>query len=110
MIRVRFDRDEPSMEITGHAGAGKYGSDLVCAAASILLHTLTAALQDRGESFLPVISTVPGEARISCNALPRALKACRDIFSVIFTGYELLEIQYPQYVATECFGAEWREE
>lgn len=48
MIRVRLTRaadDTPTrLEVAGHAGRGAYGEDIVCAAVSALVETLTLGL------------------------------------------------------------------
>ena len=43
MTTVIYEPEGPAVEFIGHAGAGLYGSDPVCAALSILMYTLIAA-------------------------------------------------------------------
>ena len=45
MTRVQYDRAGLRMQMEGHAGAGEYGRDIVCAAESILLLVLERQLQ-----------------------------------------------------------------
>ena len=44
MTLVIYEPETPAMEFIGHAGAGLYGQDPVCAALSILMYTLIEAL------------------------------------------------------------------
>lgn len=51
MISVIYDRQDFTLTVRGHANTAEYGHDLVCAAASVLLHTYSAAadlLYNRG--------------------------------------------------------------
>lgn len=98
MIRVSYDTDEHCMVMEGHAGAGEYGHDIVCAAASILMHTLEAAAMDSQSTLQPVISKHRGYARIQCTPTARNKRRCEDIYRTIFRGYELLAQQYPEHV------------
>ena len=66
MTRVRYDRAGLRMRMEGHAGAGEYGRDIVCAAESILLLVLERQLQElEGENRVSVVKR-PGAAEISC--------------------------------------------
>ena len=50
MIRIRLDQGEPfRLEVRGHAGAGPYGGDVVCAAVSALVETLSLGLKAVGD-------------------------------------------------------------
>jgi uncharacterized protein YsxB (DUF464 family) len=50
VIRVRLtDGDTVRLEVRGHAGAGPYGSDVVCAAVSALVETLALGLRAIGD-------------------------------------------------------------
>lgn len=108
MTRVSFDERELKMEIRGHAQSGEYGQDLVCAAASILMLTLEAALEDCGEELLPTIRKKPGEAMIFCDPEPEYEEKCRNIMRSVFIGYELLANRYPNNVTAESNICDWR--
>lgn len=51
MTLVIYEPETPAMEFIGHAGAGLYGQDPVCAALSILLYTLAASVPEARASF-----------------------------------------------------------
>ncbi len=97
MIEARYDDEALTLTITGHAGSARYGSDLVCAAASILMLTLERALKEEGlldrES-----GKRSGYARIAGAAQS---ERARRSFETIFAGYELLAEEWPEYVKTE---------
>ena len=91
MIHVRYDSKGPGIEIRGHACAGEYGKDLVCAAASVLMHTLRKTLGTDGTALMQDGRTAI-ESRSGKN---------REKFEVIFAGYEWLSENYPENVETE---------
>lgn len=101
MTRVRYDRVGLRMRMEGHAGAGEYGRDIVCAAESILLLVLERQLQElEGENRVSVVKR-PGAAEISCCPAREKALRCRDVFETVFLGYQLLENMYPAFVRTE---------
>ena len=101
MTRVRYDRAGLRMRMEGHAGAGEYGRDIVCAAESILLLVLERQLQElEGENRVSVVKR-PGAAEVSCCRAREKTLRCRDVFETVFLGYQLLENMYPAFVTTE---------
>ena len=101
MTRVRYDRAGLRMRMEGHAGAGEYGRDIVCAAESILLLVLERQLQElEGENRVSVVKR-PGAAEVSCCPAREKNLRCRDLFETVFLGYQLLENMYPAHVWTE---------
>lgn len=103
MLTIKLDKDPQSMclHLAGHAGAGKRGGDIVCAAASILTYTAAEEmLRLHREGILhtpPVIRLAPGVARIEA----KTCRATQAAFSVIATGLHLLATQYPEFVKLE---------
>lgn len=85
MTRVFYDERNNLMEISGHAGAGTKGNDLVCAAATILMRTLQAAVQEEPARFMPNILKRDGYARIACSPKPKWTVRCREIYRTTFT-------------------------
>ena len=78
MITVTYDGKE-TLEVSGHAFAGKKGQDLVCAAATALAMTL-------GEN-AEKTSFQPGFCRC-CQGNP-------EVFRAIFRGFLLLQELFP---------------
>ena len=62
MIQAELVLDEAgllaSCRVFGHAGAGKRGSDIVCAAVSVLTRTLVRVLTDRKD--ITIRGNIPG--------------------------------------------------
>ena len=85
----------------GHAGCGKSGQDIVCAAESMLLYTLVDWLRCREALMHPDIYMAAGQARIVCRPEKGQQRRCREMLSAFYRGYELLGERYPQAVRTE---------
>ena len=54
-----------ALTVRGHAGFSRYGSDIVCAAASMLAFTLAAAMEEAGLQRAPEIESACGSFRIA---------------------------------------------
>ena len=81
MTRIEYSPDARRLRLTGHAGAGEPGRDIVCAALSILMYSLVASgAEGRVER---------GEAEL--------LLPDRDV-DVALCGFRLLAENFPQNV------------
>ena len=93
------------LSMAGHAGAGKKGSDIVCAAASMLACTAgESARQLYRQGALaqdPAVCLAPGYARVELRPDPCCPQGAEQLFSVLSTGFSLLAAQYPNYVKLE---------
>ena len=83
------------LTVTGHAGAGPYGADPVCAAASILTCALERTVRDaEAEGLLacpPEVRLAPGDAHIAARAKDaRAYRRLVTAASGIRNGFEAL--------------------
>ena len=100
MLKIKYcvQKEALALSMEGHAGAGKWGSDIVCAAASVLAYTGAAVAQQLyREGKLqqrPQIKLEPGAARI----ILENSEAARGVLDVICTGYGLLAVRYPKNV------------
>ena len=108
MITVRL-RQRPDggfgMTLRGHAGAGEYGQDLVCAGASALA---LAAARGAEELFRRgYLARRPrvrlGSGSITVIAVPgsRGRERTRQHFDTVYWGLEQLAELYPEHVAAE---------
>lgn len=88
MINIKMLPD--GVEIRGHAGAGDYGHDLVCAAVSTLLLTLTEALESVGRVQTRVIE--------SGYALVTTTDRHSPYLDMAQVGFRLLGRKYPEHV------------
>ena len=62
MITVQMGKT--SLQVCGHAGFSRYGSDIVCAAASMLAFALAEAVQTEGFWTPPVVEAACGTFRL----------------------------------------------
>ena len=97
-IEIHTEGSQLAVHLKGHAGAGKWGQDIVCAAASILTYTAAASasqLYRQGQlSKRPRTRLEPGNAHIQMENCP----AARQLLDVIATGFALLAVRYPKNV------------
>lgn len=104
-IKLYTAGEDMGLSMAGHAGAGKKGSDIVCAAASILAYTAGAAAQRLHRQgalrAAPAIRLAPGLARVALTPKPGSRKDAQQMLSVIRTGFSLLAVKYPEYVKLE---------
>lgn len=104
MIHVTYDRKHYKVTITGHAGSGGVGHDLVCASASILAYTLAAnvAHAKSAEYLRSGTSKLDhGDAEIKCMPRSRYKDTMMLVFDTICAGFELLECEYPENISYE---------
>lgn len=108
MMYVRALRNAWRFEIeaSGHAEAGPFGSDIVCAAASMLCATLRQCAQDEhaaGRVVLDEVQEVSGRFRIVVKdgGGPSRFRHQAD---AICTGLKMLAEAYPRNVRFEDAG------
>lgn len=107
MTRVHYDREGLCLAIEGHAGAGEYGRDTVCAALSILVMSLEKRLGEMDGDVLVTVSRSPGRVRICAAAGAESERLCRESFDTVFAGLRLLGENRPENVQlTERGGDE----
>ena len=100
-IKLHTNEDALRLRLHGHAGAGKWGKDIVCAAASILTYTAAASAEQlyrEGKlKNAPYIRLLPGSALVE-------MELCQEtegLMNVIRNGYTMLALRYPQFVRLE---------
>lgn len=103
MIHVNITRKDDSYElsVTGHAGYGQAGKDIVCASASTLAYTLLGFLEN-----CPTVEDLDtiersGEMEIACKGSGKYIKTA---FTMTAIGFLQLEKAYPQNVRVDCRG------
>lgn len=104
MISVLIDRDEISLAMDGHAGYADAGSDIVCAAASILVYTFASRLREITGGDGLYASLAPGEARVKVDADWRIAGECTAVLDTITAGFMLLADKYPDHVSVVLRG------
>ena len=101
MIEITYEKQANTLTVTGHAGAGRKGEDIVCAAVSALVLTLAENLRDlhrTGTAKSCFIDVRQGAAELRC-VPTRGLEAVvQCIFGAICCGFELVQQMHPKYV------------
>lgn len=94
MIEVRaWDEEEMHcLEMKGHAEAGAYGEDTVCAAASMLMYTLRARQQEMDAHPFSCCMNEGGFA------LLKVPKRMTETYETVISGLKLLSKEYPKNV------------
>ena len=102
MISFDIDDQDCILTVTGHAGFGDIGKDIICAGASMLFFAFAEAERKAGR--IMEIKADPGDCMLKwrkCHASSRRLE-------VLEAGAELLARQYPDYV-TVSYGEKTKE-
>lgn len=95
MIEARFE--EGRMTVTGHAGYGVYGADIVCAAASMAAFGLWEALKQVPGSHVRA-RTGAGHMELTVRPETHAKDASRTLLQGARAAFSMLAREYPEYV------------
>lgn len=90
-----------SINITGHAGYNSTGSDIVCAACSVLTCTLMqCALSEEANGNLKELCTAEysGDVQLRFTPSDHALERIAAMVDTIINGFAMLAHEYPQNV------------
>lgn len=104
MIEIVYEKRTHSLVVSGHAGAGKKGEDIVCAAVSALVLTLAEnvdVLVETGTAAESVIDVKDGSARLACTAKKGMEPVVRCIFDAVCCGFSLVARMHPEHVKYE---------
>lgn len=85
----------------GHAAWAEDGTDLVCAAASMLAYTLLQCLRDAEEQgWLEELDTDIWDGGVLAEAVPApdGMVRVATIYRTVLTGYRMLSRRYPHNV------------
>ncbi len=107
MIEVKYlyDGSHHILDVSGHAGAGEKGCDIVCAAASMLAWTICERAENVPEFYAKVEqSEVMCSCTIICSPEEEVRERCREMFDTILTGFQLLEENFGEYVRVRKGG------
>lgn len=104
MVRVMLSlsRERLTLVMQGHAGCGEAGSDLVCAACSILAHTLCRMVQNGTEKGMfyttPMTHIASGNAIIACAPRADFYEEMLHAYYMAQVGLSLLQREYPESI------------
>lgn len=102
MINVVYDKQANSLTVTGHAGAGKKGEDIVCAAVSALVLTLAENIRDlhrTGTAKHCFVQVRDGAAELSCTPTRGLEAVVQCVFGAVCCGFALVQEMHPKYVS-----------
>lgn len=99
---IRVAENAAGVTVTGHAGHGPPGQDIVCAAVSALVQTLALSL-DRLAPEETVCSMEPGSATIRYTSLS---EKGRLLVCSFFVGIEAVATAYPNNVIMTRRGSQ----
>lgn len=93
--------DNYIVSVEGHAGFGRWGSDIVCAAVSAITYTLINTLkcaEDDGCLYIRTESVSDGSVYLEVEPYDFAREKVDTIIETCMTGFSLLEDEYPDYI------------
>lgn len=107
MITATYDRRNHRLRVRGHAGSGRKGQDLVCAAVSALVLTAAgniASLAAQGGALSQRLRLEDGDADISCVPKSRMAPLATVMLDTVALGLQLLETSYPDHLRLTVLG------
>lgn len=92
MINIEFKPNKYELTITGHAGHGKKGEDIVCSAISILFYSLLKSLSQCHEMFEEKLDFEykDGKGYVKCKPKVTFEANIALIFWTILNGFEAI--------------------
>ena len=106
MINITFDPQSLELTVEGHAGHGKKGEDIVCAAISTLFYTLGEALYQLDEAMeSPIVfEDNDGKGHIKCFPKEKFQGNITNTYWTILVGMEMVANNYPNNVTFKVRG------
>lgn len=101
MVEITYSRKRHRLTAAGHAGSGQPGQDLVCAAVSALVLTLSANVAELaidGKLRRHLLRLEEGDSWIACISQPKLEPVVTMIFDTVCSGFELLQTLYPDHI------------
>lgn len=92
-ISTKDNSEEFVLEVVGHTGYGNVGTDILCAAVSILVQTLAAMLDEESK-----VDVKEGYALV-CGKGKKAM----DAYEFTMTGLNMLQINFPRHIVIEGY-------
>lgn len=105
VMRTYWESGSMTYEVqaAGHAGAGEYGKDIVCAAVSVLLQTLAEKVQEAAKNGTVNGSVQYAEGLMKVSATPKTMmgETLAAWFELVQAGIDMIAEQYPDNVELE---------
>ena len=104
MTTVQIRRDKNGVSgicVKNHSGYGEYGTDIVCAAASVLITTCANALESV-VGLLPDTQvnerTTTIDVALPQEMSPEKMHDAQVVFGTVIQGFEDIASEYPEYL------------
>lgn len=104
MVQIVYRQERQVLTVTGHAGAGQAGHDLVCAAVTALVATLAENLRQMeaaGALRSLSVELAPGDARIEWCPVSRMRSVVELTCDSILVGLRQIAQAHPGHVSFE---------
>lgn len=102
VAQIKWTGKALEVSVSGHAGYGPKGSDIVCAAVSMLSQSLAAALeQAEKDGFLGCFHYLAGDGSVEIQATisSQGRDTVAGMVRMTIAGLRLLEERYPGHVS-----------
>ena len=106
MINITFNPKTMELSVSGHAGHGKKGKDIVCSAVSILFYTLGEALWQSASMLYeePLVKEEDGDGYIVCHPKEEYEGNIARTYWTVLVGFQMIAEQYPKNVTFKVEG------
>ena len=105
MTTIKYDLNNYTVELTGHAGYDVPGKDIVCAGVSTLFFTLVNTLDEMGRDRIrplhPRVWMGDGEAGVTARVDDDNREKVRTVFETVAAGFRMMAEKYPENVKFE---------
>lgn len=103
MIKITYEPKKHRLRMQGHADFGEPGTDILCAAASMLFYTLCQSLLCSEDKLIkaPTMQTEKGSACVECCPKEEYAMMIDTMYKTVLCGFHMLSQQYPGNVVTE---------
>lgn len=97
---ICIQREDNAIEVTGHAGCGEKGKDIVCSAVSILTYTLLAGLIHMQGVKVQNAVIKNGYAYLKWRPpdVETEKLVCEAVINALCAGYKIMQQNYPDSV------------
>ena len=86
-----------SCRVQGHAGAGKRGSDIVCAAVSVLTRTVIRVLAERQDIKIRACIPDRGDFWVETDYTPEGKEFLAGVGAFLIEGLNSVSAEFPEY-------------
>jgi uncharacterized protein YsxB (DUF464 family) len=104
MVAIRIELDQRrcycGFSCSGHAAYAKHGSDIICAAISILTQTIIASLEEIVRAPLEITADAStGYLHCTWVNQPNQVKQTKLLMQTLILGLTAIQTEYPNYIS-----------